>query len=148
MSTSLKSAQGKRTISKPKFRSLLNKTAKSEANWRVSRLAYSQALPVLDFLNLNQDEKAKILDVNPSTVSRWKSADGKLGVLSSKMVYDIEELIEKGISVFGSEEKFMNWLEMDNYALGDDKPRELLQDPRGLELVDEALDALAWGSYI
>ncbi|WP_416446297.1 antitoxin Xre/MbcA/ParS toxin-binding domain-containing protein [Leeuwenhoekiella sp. A16] len=148
MSTSLKSAGSKRTIGKPKSRSLLSKTVKSEANWRVGRLAYSQALPVLDFLNLNQDEKAKILDVNPSTVSRWKSADGKLGILSSKMVYDIEELIEKGISVFGSEEKFINWLETDNYALGDDKPKELLQDPRGLELVDEALDALAWGSYI
>ncbi len=136
------------SVRKARYISKIIKEYRSQRDWKVKRLTYKQALPVLEFLNFNQGQKAKFLDVNPSTVSRWNSSDGKLGVLSSKIVYEVDEIIEKGISVFGSEEKFMNWLENDNYALGDAKPKEMLQDPNGLELVEEALDALAWGNYI
>lgn len=133
---------------KSRYVSKIIKEYRTQRDWKIKRLTYQQALPVLEFLNFNQGQRAKFLDVNPSTVSRWKSSDGKLGVLSSKIVYEVDEIIEKGLSVFGSEEKFVDWLESDNYALGNAKPKEMLQDPNGLELVEEALDALAWGNYI
>lgn len=116
--------------------------------WQQEALLYKKAKPVLDFLDFNQEESAYFLDVNPSTISRWKSSNGKLSKLSSKMVYDVNELIKKGISIFGEEQLFLDWLEAPNYALGNVTPKKMIQDPNGLEYVDEALDALAWGAVV
>ncbi|MCC4211439.1 antitoxin Xre/MbcA/ParS toxin-binding domain-containing protein [Leeuwenhoekiella parthenopeia] len=118
------------------------------AYWRQESLPYQKAKPVLDFLDFNQEESAHFLDVNPSTISRWKSSNGKLSKLSSKMVYDVNELIKKGISIFGEEHLFLKWLETPNHALGNVTPKEMIQDPNGMEYVDEALDALAWGAVV
>ena len=118
------------------------------AYWRQESLPYQKARLVLDFLEFNQEESAYFLDVNPSTISRWKSNNGKLSKLSSKMVYNVNELIKKGIAIFGTEQQFLDWLMAPNHALGNVTPKKMIQDPNGLEYVDEALDALAWGAVI
>ncbi|MFD2825822.1 antitoxin Xre/MbcA/ParS toxin-binding domain-containing protein [Leeuwenhoekiella polynyae] len=118
------------------------------AYWRQETLPYQKAKRVLDFLEFNQEESAHFLDVNPSTISRWKSGNGTLSKLSSKMVYDVNEVIKKGIGIFGDEQNFLNWLETPNYALSNVTPKEMIQDPNGLGYVDEALDALAWGAVV
>ena len=130
--------------------SLGSTSVKEEAisYWRQESLPYQKAKSVLDFLEFNQEESAHFLDVNPSTISRWKSNNGILSKLSSKMIYDVNELIKKGISIFGTEQQFLDWLGTPNQALGNVIPKQMIQDPNGLEYVDEALDALAWGAII
>ena len=55
--------------------SLSSASVKEEAvaYWRQESLPYQKAKSVLDFLEFNQEESAHFLDVNPSTISRWKS---------------------------------------------------------------------------
>ena len=59
-----------------------------------------------------------------------------------------DHITEKGIRIFGSEENFNEWLHAPNYALGDKKPIELLNDAHAAQLVKNALEAMEWGNVL
>ncbi|MBW8244225.1 MbcA/ParS/Xre antitoxin family protein [Muricauda oceani] len=111
---------------------------------------YSDIKPLLSFLGYNQEDSSKLLEANPSTLSRWKNSDKPvdIGKIRSKVILDIDEVIAKGVRLFGGEESFQDWLNTNNYALGDVKPVDLLKDVYSIELVEEAIDAMSWGSYL
>lgn len=113
-----------------------------------SDLTYAQIMPIIKFFDYKQKDIAQFLDVNESTISRWKTKDSDIGSLRSKTIIDVDEIIAKGVRTFGSEESFKEWLNTSNYALGDQKPIELLKNPYGVEMVEEAIDGLSWGTYI
>lgn len=111
-------------------------------------LVFGQIKPMIHYLGYSQQEIADVLEVDPSTLSRWKKEDKPIGKLRSKAMYDIDHIIAKGIRIFGSEATFKDWLNTTNYALGDKKPIELMKDPYGIELVDDAVEAMSWGNFI
>ena len=111
-------------------------------------LLFGQIQPIIQYLGYSQQELAEILEVNASTLSRWRKGDKPIGKLRSKTIYDIDGVITKGIRIFGSESEFKQWLITSNYALGDKKPAELLKDPYGIEWVDNAIEAISWGNVI
>lgn len=110
---------------------------------------YNQISPLLNFLGYSQSDSSELLETNASTLSRWKNSDKPvdIGKLRSKIILDIDEIISKGVRVFGSEQLFQEWLNTSNHSLGDIKPVDLLKDVYSIELVDDAIDALSWGSY-
>lgn len=111
---------------------------------------YNRIKPLLNFLGYNQGDSSELLETNVSTLSRWKNSDKPvdIGKLRSKIVLDIDEIISKGVRIFGDEQLFQEWLNTSNYSLGDVKPVDLLKDVYSIELVEEAIDALSWGSYV
>lgn len=111
---------------------------------------YSEILPLLQFLGYNQEESSELLETNASTISRWKNSDKPvdIGKLRSKVVLDIDEIITKGVRIFGDEEHFQEWLNASNYALGDVRPVDLLKNVYSIALVEDTLDALFWGNYL
>ena len=111
-------------------------------------LTYFDVLPLLDFLGYNQQDLSIFLDVNPSTISRWKSKNTPLGSLRSKNILEVDQVIAKGVRIFGSQTNFKEWLSAINDALGDVRPIDLIKDPYGVQMVDNALEALSWGSYL
>ncbi|MDQ3392987.1 MAG: DUF2384 domain-containing protein [Bacteroidota bacterium] len=113
-------------------------------------LSYHEVQPVFNFLGYNQKEVADALDLNPSTLSRWKRNEKNetLGKLQSKFVSEIDEVIAKGVKLFGSEDNFKVWINSPNYALGDVKPIELLKNPYEIEVVNNALEAISWGNLM
>jgi uncharacterized protein (DUF2384 family) len=52
------------------------------------------------------------------------------------------------VKVFGSEKQLKEWLSTVNQALGNQKPIELIKSPYGIELVDNAMEALLWGNVL
>lgn len=111
-------------------------------------LSFYDIAPLISFLDYNQQDLAQFLDVNASTISRWNAQDSALGMLRSKNSVEVDKIIAKGVRVFGSETGFQAWLHVVNTALGDVKPRDLLKNPFEVETVDNALEALSWGSYL
>lgn len=111
---------------------------------------YNQISPLLNFLGYNQGDSSELLETNASTLSRWKNSSKPvdIGKLRSKIMLDIDEIISKGVRVFGSETLFQEWLNTTNHSLGDVKPVDLLKDVYSIELVEDAIDGLSWGSYI
>lgn len=111
-------------------------------------LDFKSTQPLFDFLGFSQQDVAEMMEVDPSTLFRWKKEDRKLNKLLTKTILDMDKLIAKGIRIFGSEEHFSEWLHTSNYALGGKKPFDLMKDPYGLELLDEALEAISWGNVM
>lgn len=60
----------------------------------------------------------------------------------------VDEIIAKGVRIFGNEVLLKEWLDSTNDALGGSKPVDLLMDPYGVIQVEEAIDALSWGNYL
>lgn len=111
-------------------------------------LNYSEVEPMLDFLEFNQKDAAIFLEVDPGTISRWKRNKNDIGKLRTRNLMNVDEIIAKGVRIFGNELLFKNWLQASNDALGNVKPVELLKDPYGVSQVEEAIDALSWGNYL
>ncbi len=109
---------------------------------------YKDVEPMIDFFDFNQRESAEFLEVDPATITRWKKNPKTIGRLRSKNLLEIDEIISKGIRIFGNEEALKDWLNTTNYALGDVAPIELLKDPYGVALVEEAIEGLSWGSFV
>ncbi len=110
-------------------------------------LPYRSVQPLMTFLDLNTQEIANLTGVSQRTISRWAD-DSIIGVLPSKNLVKVDELVHKGIEVFGSEDSFKSWLQQPNTALGDEKPIDLLPTPYGTELVEDAIEAMEYGNVM
>jgi len=102
---------------------------------------------IIEYLDLKIPEIARAAAVSPSTVSRWKR-ESSIGVPGSNQFFRIDEVIRKGVELFGGLEEFRNWLHNPNVALGNAVPSKLITTQIGVEMVDEALDALHYGNVM
>jgi len=103
--------------------------------------------PIIDYLGLKIHEIAKAASVSPSTVSRWESKS-PIGTPGSYQFFKIDELIKKGVDLFGNTAHLKQWLDSSNMALGNEAPIKLITSMLGVEMVDEALDALHFGNVM
>lgn len=103
--------------------------------------------PIIEYLDLKVPEIARAAAVSPSTVSRWKG-DSSIGVPGSNQFFRIDEVIRKGVDLFGGPEEFKDWLHSANLALGNKTPAKLITSNIGVEMIDEALDALHYGNVM
>ncbi len=102
---------------------------------------------IIEYLNLKIPEIAKAAAVSPSTVSRWQP-ETLIGAPGSGQFFKIDELIKKGVDLFGGLEEFRGWLNMPNIAIGNQVPANLVTSLIGIELLDEAIDALHYGNVM
>jgi putative toxin-antitoxin system antitoxin component (TIGR02293 family) len=103
--------------------------------------------PIIDFLGLKIHDIAKAASVSPSTVSRWESKS-PIGTPGSYQFFKIDEVIKKGVDLFGNTTHLKQWLDSPNMSLGNEIPTKILTSMIGLEMVDEALDALHFGNVM
>ena len=89
-----------------------------------------------------------MLEVDPSTLSRWRKEDRKLTKMLTKNLLEMDHVIAKGIRIFGTEELLSQWLYTANISLGDQIPSRLMKNPYGIDRVDEAIEAMPWGSIL
>lgn len=103
--------------------------------------------PILEYLDFKVPDIAKAAAVSASTVSRWKPKTS-IGVQGSNQFFRIDQVIKKGVNLFGGLDDLKAWLQSPNLALGNSVPAKLLTSVIGVELVDEALDALHFGNVM
>lgn len=103
--------------------------------------------PVVDYLGFKVPEIAKAAAVSASTVSRWEP-ETSIGVAGTNQFFKIDEIIKKGVELFGGPAEFKTWLDSPNIALGNQVPAQILTSQIGVGLVDEALDALHFGTVM
>lgn len=103
--------------------------------------------PLVSFLDLKVPEIAKAAAVSASTVLRWEP-NTSIGVAGTNQFFKIDEVVKKGIDLFGGEQELRAWLNSPNMALGNQTPAKLLTSQIGVQLVDEALDALHFGNVM
>ena len=103
--------------------------------------------PLVAYLDLPTEKVATPMGVSSRTLSRWDN-DSLIGAMASRTLLEIDRLSKKGLAIFGSSDLFKLWLRQSNTALGDVAPIELLTEPYGVELVEDALEAMEFGSIL
>lgn len=126
----------------------------SEAMVSEPQAAYGAALDfhetaeLFEYLSFTQQDVAEVMEVDPSTLFRWRKENRKLTKAITKNLLDIDQIVAKGIRVFGTEELFSEWLHAPNSSLAGQQPVTFLKNPYGISKVDQALEAMSWGNIL
>jgi len=93
----------------------------------------------------SQQEWSKYLHLSERTIQRYRIEKRTFDPLQSEKIIEIALFYNKGVEVFGTPEKFNSWLETDNLALGKTKPKMLLDNTFGINLLKDELTAIEYG---
>lgn len=110
-------------------------------------MAYGKVQPLFQFLNLSQEESARVAGVSSRTLARWGSRE-PIGLTASERIAKIDYLIKTGVEVFKNETAFKNWFAEKNFSLGGKSPKEIIGRPFGIDLLHDTLLALQFGNVM
>ena len=91
------------------------------------------------------NEWCTYLHLSERTLQRYRSEKRTFDPLQSEKIIEIALFYNKGVEVFGTSEKFNSWLDTDNLALGKIKPKMLLDNSFGINMLMDELTAIEYG---
>lgn len=96
----------------------------------------------------SEEEWADFLHVSIRTLQRNRqSKDFHFKPVQSERIMELAEVTKFGEEVFESSEKFYSWLNEPSFALGNQRPAELLRNSYGKELVMDELNRIEHGIF-
>lgn len=99
------------------------------------------------FTQFNEKDWASILSISPKSMQRYKQSNKSFKPIQSEKIIEMAEVVKLGMEVFGNQDKFNLWLDTPNFALGKYKPKELIKDSYGKELVISELNHINYGIF-
>ncbi|MBO9619020.1 MAG: DUF2384 domain-containing protein [Niabella sp.] len=98
-----------------------------------------------DLIQANDEIIAQWLNITPKTFRNYKSKDLSLKDNTKEHIVLLLSLYKHGHEVFGSIEKFENWLMAKNYLLDGKAPMEFLDTISGIKFIDNRLTSIEYG---
>lgn len=91
---------------------------------------------------------AAVLGVQPRTLRRWKSNNGKiLDAVRGSRFYRVTRVFQAGVELFGSPEATVEWFCKEQRALDHRKPMGLMTTDAGAIVVEELLTRIRYNAY-
>jgi len=104
---------------------------------------------ISNYTPFNENDWANFLDISTKSLQRYKtSATHLFKSIHSEKIIEMAEVTKVGLDVFEDIDKLRLWLNTPNFALGNCKPIELLNDSYGKELVITELIHISHGILI
>lgn len=100
-----------------------------------------------DKLGFSNRTMSHLLAISESTYQRRIRTQSSLTKDETEKAISLSELYAKGLAIFGDSEKFQYWLDHPNYALGNQKPVDLLDSTVGRQEAMEILFHIQYGIY-
>ena len=91
------------------------------------------------------NEWSTYLHLSERTMQRYRIEKRTFDPLQSEKIIEIALFYSKGVEVFGSSEKFNSWLESSNLVLGNIKPKMLLDNSFGINMLRDELTRIESG---
>jgi putative toxin-antitoxin system antitoxin component (TIGR02293 family) len=89
----------------------------------------------------------EVLNTSPARLRHRMSKEKTLPAAEAERVRLFEQVYARGVEVFGNEEKFKRWIDVESIALEHRRPRDLMKSTMGLQLVMDELEDIAYGTY-
>lgn len=127
------------------------KILNDDKNYFTLVMATRNGLPYKSFENaqslmpFSSQEWAEMLHISNRSLVRLKSDEKRLSRTQSEKLIEVTLLFDYGVDVFGSTEKFTQWLSRTNIALGGIVPKSLLDTNQGIKAVETALSRIEHG---
>jgi len=90
---------------------------------------------------------AEILGINIRTYQRRQESRKGLSSAETGAMIEVLQVLNYGIEVFESADKFDRWLSLSNQTLRGQKPQELLVLASGRKLISDVLGRIDYGVY-
>jgi putative toxin-antitoxin system antitoxin component (TIGR02293 family) len=90
-------------------------------------------------------EWAVYLHLSERTIQRYKKEQSAFEPPQAERILEIMLLFDQGEKVFGHKEKFNTWLNAQSVALGNMKPKDLLDSSFGISLLKDELIKIEHG---
>lgn len=103
---------------------------------------------IQDYTPFSEHNWAKFLDISTKSLQRYKQTSKVFKSTQSEKIMEMAEVTNVGLDVFGEMSKFKLWLDTPNFALGNIKPIELLNDSYGKEMVIAELTRINYGILV
>lgn len=98
---------------------------------------------------LTDSDWIEALGISSKSLQRYRAAsDHIFKPIHSEKIIAMAEVSQLGVEVLGSLEKFELWLQTPSYALGNMKPRDLLMNSYGVDLVMTELTHIDHGIFV
>jgi putative toxin-antitoxin system antitoxin component (TIGR02293 family) len=110
-------------------------------------ITYPDFEKVYFFSAFTTSEWSAILHLTERSLQRYKQQKKSFDPLQSEKIIQIILLFKRGVSVFGTKEKFEIWLGTLNVALGSIKPKEVLDSAFGIEWLMDELGRIEHGIF-
>lgn len=108
-------------------------------------MKYSAFQKINKHIPLKLVEWSKVLHLSERTMQRYKKEKLSFAPLYSEKIIEIQLLFSKGTDVFGNGDKFYNWLNSKNIALGGIIPVSLLDNTFGILMVKDEITRIEHG---
>lgn len=108
-------------------------------------LPYKSLKTAQGIMPFSNQEWAQMLHISTRSIDRLKNENKKLSITQSDKLIEVTLLYDYGVDVFGSSEKFSQWLNRTNIALGGVTPKSLLDTNQGINAVKSALSRIEYG---
>ncbi|MGB5944019.1 MAG: antitoxin Xre/MbcA/ParS toxin-binding domain-containing protein [Leeuwenhoekiella sp.] len=97
----------------------------------------------------NDEEWSRFLDISKRSLDRFKAAKNHVfKSIQSEKIIELAGVAKLGVAVFGNKNNFNDWLHTPSFALGNNKPIDLLGTSPGRELVERELYAIEHGVFV
>ena len=111
-------------------------------------LPYKIFTQIKSFTPFTEADWAEYLDLSTKTLQRYRDdKDFYFKPIHTEKIFEIAEVTNFGVEVFGSSEKFYSWLNTPSFALSGHEPGELLRDSYGKEMVMAELNRIDHGIF-
>ena len=98
-------------------------------------IPYSIFALIKDYTPFSISDWAEYLNISGKSLTRYSQSDKTFKPIHTEKIIELAEVTNLGLEVFGDDNKFKLWLETPNYALGSQKPFNLMKDSYGKEMV-------------
>lgn len=95
---------------------------------------------------ITQEKICDLLHISTRNFQRIKE-DTHLDVYTSEQVIEMAHVYTKANKIFLTEEAVKQWFQTSNYALGNQKPLDLLDTSFGVKMVNDVLGRIEYGVY-
>jgi putative toxin-antitoxin system antitoxin component (TIGR02293 family) len=110
-------------------------------------VSFSYFSRLSDQIHLGTQEWADYLHLSERTIQRYKKEKKSFDPIYAERIVIIELLYKKGIEVFGAEDNFYTWMDTKSIALGQVKPKDLLDTSFGITMVYNELGRIEHGIF-
>jgi putative toxin-antitoxin system antitoxin component (TIGR02293 family) len=93
----------------------------------------------------NIQDWSKFLHLSERTMQRYKKEKKRFGPIYAEKIIEITMLQKYGTAVFGNDENYAQWMEINNIALDGSKPKDFLDSTFGIKLIRQELGRIEHG---
>jgi putative toxin-antitoxin system antitoxin component (TIGR02293 family) len=108
-------------------------------------ISFAAFMKLLDKSPFSISEWSSFLHLSERTMQRYKKEEKVFDPIYSEKILEITLLCNKGVEVFGNSERFNSWLSATNIALGNVRPKELLDNTFGISLLKDEIGRIEHG---